>query len=420
MIDVRVILFHRGFRVSQPATQPAMGRVEFIALMAMMFATIAFSIDAMLPAMPEIARELTPDAPARAPFIMTTFLLGMGIGTFFTGPLSDALGRRKVMLCGAALYMVASAIAWASSSFEIVLAARLLQGLGAAGPRVVAVAVIRDQFSGREMAKIVSIVMMIFTLVPGIAPTLGYFIIEHGGWRGIFAAFIVFSLISVLWLGLRLPETLPVQNRRPLRLSLMLEAVHEMFSHPVVRLSIIAQTLCMASLFTMLTMIQQIYEQVYDKADTFHYWFGGIALISALVSFVNAKLVMRIGMRRLITAALGIQISLSAIVILHDQATGVSGFAVFVLWQASVFFQAQLTIGNLNAIAMEPMGHIAGMAASVIGASATVLAVAIASCFALLFDGTIHPLLWSNMLLAVLAFLVMRHMGRVEARLPAQ
>lgn len=406
--------------MSQPVSQPAMGRVEFIALMAMMFATIAFSIDAMLPALPEIADELTPQDPTRAPLIMTAFVLGMGIGTFFTGPLSDAFGRKRVMVCGAALYITASAIAWASSTFEIVLAARILQGLGAAGPRVVSIAVIRDLFSGREMAKIVSIVMMIFTLVPGFAPTLGYVIIMTNGWRGIFLAFIVFSVLSVLWLGLRLPETLARENRRPLKPRLLMAAVREMFAHPVVRLSIFVQTLCMAMLFTVLMLIQPIYEHVYDKQDTFHFWFGGIALVSAIASFLNAMLVGRLGMRRLITMALAVQIVLSATVLIHNETYGTSTFAIFAIWQAYVFFQAGLTIGNLNAIALEPMGHIAGMAASVIGSVSTVLAAAIASPIGLLFDGTVRPLIGAIFALALLAFALMRYMGRVEARLPAE
>ncbi len=406
--------------MSEPVSQPAIGRVEFIALMAMMFATIAFSIDAMLPALPNIAQELTPDDPTRAPLIMTAFVLGMGIGTFFTGPLSDAFGRKTVMVCGAAVYILASAIAWASASFEVVIAARILQGLGAAGPRVVSIAVIRDLFSGREMAKIVSIVMMIFTLVPGFAPTLGYVIITTSGWRGIFMAFIVFSVISVAWLVLRLPETLPRENRRPLRMRLLLDAVRDMFTHPIVRLSILVQTLCMSMLFSVLMLIQPIYEHVYDKQDTFHFWFGGIALVSAGASFLNAMLVVRLGMRRLITIALSIQIVLSATVLVQNETFGTSTFAVFAFWQAYLFFQAGLTIGNLNAIAMEPMGHIAGMAASVIGAVSTVLAAAIASPIGLLFDGTIRPLVGAILLMATMAFVLMRYMGRIEARLPAE
>ncbi|WP_298838570.1 multidrug effflux MFS transporter [uncultured Roseobacter sp.] len=388
--------------------------------MAMMFATIAFSIDSMLPALPDIAMELTPDDPTRAPLILTSFVLGMGLGTFFAGPLSDAFGRRTIMFCGAGLYIVSATCAWASASFEVILAARIIQGIGAAGPRVVCVAIIRDLFSGREMARILSIVMMIFTLVPAFAPAMGVVIIEWSDWRGIFIAFVLFSLISALWLGFRLPETLPVEKRRPVRVRLILNAVRQMFAHPVVRLSIFVQTLCMAILFSLLMLIQPIYEKVFDKLESFPFWFGGIALISALASLLNAMLVVRLGMRRLVTVALFVQIGLSGVMLLTAGTIGPEGFALFLVWQAYVFFQAGLTVGNLNAIAMEPMGHIAGMAASVIGGVSTVLAAAIASPIGLLFDGTIRPLVGAVFVMATIACALMVYMARVEKRVPAE
>lgn len=401
-------------------SQLPMARSEFIALMAMMFATIAFSIDALLPAFPDIVDELTPQEPTRAPLILTAFVLGMGIGTFFSGPLSDAYGRRKVMFWGAALYIASALVAWSSQSLELMLLARVVQGIGASGPRVVCIAIIRDLFSGREMARILSIVMIIFTIVPAIAPAMGVAIIHFAGWRSIFMAFVAFSLISALWLGLRLPETLPQENRRKLRIPLMLDAVRQMFEHPVVRLSIIVQTLAMAMLFSLLMLIQPIYEHVFDKLETFPFWFGGIALSSALSSFLNAMLVMRFGMRRLITVALLAQVLFSGIVFLSADQIAMQGFAFFALWQAFVFFQAGLTIGNLNAIAMEPMGHIAGMAASVIGAVSTAVAALIASPVSLMFDGTVKPLVGMVFVFASLAFLLMVHMGRLENRLPAE
>lgn len=393
-----------------------MGRAEFVALMAMMFATIAFSIDAMLPALPEIAAELTADDPTRAPLILTAFVLGMGIGTFFTGPLSDAFGRRSMMFFGAGLYISASCLAWASDSFEVVLAARLVQGIGAAGPRVVCIAIIRDLYAGRDMAKILSIVMMIFTLVPAFAPALGVVIMDLTGWRGIFGAFVTFSAISAIWLGMRLPETLPREERRPLRVPLLLAAIRDMFRHPVVRLSIIVQTLAMSILFSVLMMIQPVYDKVFGKLESFPYWFGAIALVSASASFLNAMIVVRIGMRRLVTGALAMQVVFSGALLMAQGQPGADSFAVFACWQAYIFFQAGLTIGNLNAIAMEPMGHIAGMAASIIGAFATIMAALIASPIGLLFDGTIVPLIGAVFVLAFAALCVMIYMGRVERR----
>ncbi|MBE1282240.1 MAG: MFS transporter [Rhodobacteraceae bacterium] len=398
-----------------------MNRVEFVALIAMMFATIAFSIDSMLPALPEIGQQLSPNDVNRAQLILTSFVLGMGIGTFFTGPLSDALGRKPVVVGGAILYIAASAVAWASSSLELVLAARIVQGLGAAGPRVVAMAIVRDLYSGREMARIVSIAMMIFTLVPAIAPMLGAGVIALAGWRGIFLSFILFVLISTLWLGLRLPESLPLENRRPFRAPLLIAAVREMLAHPTVRLSIFVQTLCMGTLFTMLTMVQPVYDIIFDRADSFPFWFGFIALVSGSASLLNAALVVRLGMRRMVTWSLGGQIILSGFMLIMmgmDLSLTVQ-FGLFVAWQTSVFFIAGTTLGNLNAMAMEPMGHIAGMAASVIGAISTVLAAAIAAPIGLLFDGSLLPLTLGVLTMCSFGFLVMLHMARVEARLPA-
>ncbi len=393
-----------------------MSRTEFVALMAMMFATIAFSIDAMLPALPQIGEELTPNDPSRAPLIITSFVMGMGLGTFFAGPLSDAFGRRRVMVMSATLYIVAATFAWVSQTLEVMLVARLFQGIGAAGPRVVSVAIVRDLFSGRDMARVLSIVMMIFTLVPAIAPTLGVVIISFSGWRSIFAAFITFSLISTIWLLVRLPETLAIENRRPLRIRLMADAVRDMFTHPIVRITIAVQTLSMAMLFSVLMLIQPIYAQVFDKLDTFPYWFGAVALVAAFASFLNAMLVVRFGMRRLVTLALVIQIMLSGTLLASSSYVTENGFAVFLLWQAYIFFQAGLTIGNLNAIAMEPMGHIAGMAASVIGATATVLAASIASPVGLMFDGTINPLMTAVLIMAIMALILMLYMRRLEKR----
>ncbi len=394
-----------------------MSRTEFVALIAMMFASIAFSIDAMLPALPDMAVELSPDAPEKIPLILSTFLLGMGLGTFFTGPLSDAFGRKSIIFAGSALYIVAAAVAWLSQSLEVMLVARLVQGLGAAGPRIVAMAVIRDRFSGRQMAKIASIVMMIFTLVPAVAPMLGVFIIAHVGWRGIFLAFILFALTFTIWMALRLPETLPVEDRRPLRLRLMGKAVAEMMAHPVVRLSIFVQMLTMSMLFLTLMLVQPIYDLVYQRSDEFPYWFFMIAIISGAANLLNALLVVRYGMVRLVAFALGAQIVLSGGLSLFDLGSGTNGFVFFLIWQTCMFFQAGLTLGNLNAVAMEPMGHIAGMAASVTGAIATVGAAVISATVGTLVGSDERGLFMAAFLLALSGFIGTMMMARAARRM---
>lgn len=396
----------------------AMSKPEFIALIAMLFATIAFSLDAMLPALPEIGAELSPDDVNRAQLILTSFVLGMGVGTFFTGPLSDAFGRKPVMIGGAILYIIASAVAWASTSLEVVLAARVVQGLAAAAPRIVGIAVLRDLFSGREMARIMSLAMMIFTIFPAFAPLIGAGIIAISDWRTIFLSFILFSLLSVTWMGARLPESLPVEDRRPFRAPLLADAVRQMMANPTVRLSIMVQTLCLGMLFTTLSMVQPVYDVIFDRGDSFPLWFGAVALLSGSASVLNAVLVVRLGMRRMVTWSLGAQIVLSSVMVVLGALSldQTMMFAIFIVWQTCMFFMAGTTLGNLSAIAMEPMGHIAGMAASVIGGISTVLAAAIAAPVGLLFDGSLLPLTLGTVVMSCIGFALMLHMGRIERR----
>jgi MFS transporter, DHA1 family, multidrug resistance protein len=371
-----------------------LGQTEFIALMAMVVATVAFSIDAMLPALPQIGAALSPDNLNNAQLIITSFVLGMGIGTMFTGPLSDAYGRKPVMIAGAVVYVVGCGLAWAAQSLELMLAARVLMGLGASGPRVVAMALVRDIYQGRDMARIMSFVMAVFALVPALAPTLGHFIILGFGWRAIFAAFMLFSVITLLWLLIRQPETLMPGNRRPLSIAALYTATAQMFAHRTARLSIAVQTLVFGILFIVLSSTQQVFDVTFGQGAHFHYWFGGIAILAASASLLNARLVMRLGMRAIIKAMLTIQIGITLAMI---AITAIDGpywlaFGTYVIWVTGNFFQAGLTIGNLNALAMEDMGHIAGLAASIIAAISTIGAVLIAAPIALMFDGTPLPM----------------------------
>ncbi len=393
-------------------------QTEFVALVAMLFATIAISIDAMLPALPENAATLSPEAPNAAQLVVTSFVLGMGIGTLFTGPLSDAFGRKRVILVGSGLYALCALACYFAPSLEILLAARLCQGLAAAAPRTVAIAMVRDLHSGREMARIMSFVMMIFTIVPAIAPLMGQGIIALGGWQSIFLAYILFAGLSMLWLGLRQPETLSAANRRPLHLATLWSGTRQLFTHRIVLVSTLLQTLTLACLFATLSSLQGIFERQFDRAESFPLWFALIAVASMSGSLLNSRIVMTLGMRRVVrrTYAGVLILSLMALGTFTSLAPGNVSFVMQMLWSIGLFSMMGLTIGNLNALAMEPLGHMAGLAASVISSLATVGSVILAIPIGLAFNGTSTPLILGvTVLTAINLILSLKTLGEPRA-----
>lgn len=369
---------------------------EFIALTAALFAMVAISIDAMLPALPQIAGTLSPDAPNRAQLVITSFVFGMGLGTLFVGPLSDSYGRKPVIYAGAGLYALTALACYFANSLDTLLIARVLQGMSVAAARVVSMAIMRDQFKGREMAKIMSFVMMVFIMVPAVAPLMGQGIIAIAGWQSIFLVYILIVAVVMLWFGLRQHETLAVEHRRPLDFRVLVAATKELFTHRIVVISIAAQTLTMAALFASLSSMQGIFEQRFDRAESFPLWFAFIALGSASGSIINSRVVMRIGMRPVIMMAYASVLALT-VVLLALMATGTMpellAFPLHIVWSIGLFSMMSMTMGNLNALAMEPVGHIAGLAASVMTSVATVASVVLAVPVGLMFDGTALPLM---------------------------
>ncbi|GAB5446077.1 multidrug effflux MFS transporter [Gymnodinialimonas sp.] len=387
---------------------------EFIALIGMMFATIAFSLDAMLPALPEIAEELTPDRLTLAQLVLTSFILGMGVGTLFTGPLSDAFGRKPVIFAGAALYVTGCVLAWVAPTLEMLLFARVLQGLGAAGPRVVAMALVRDLYTGREMARIMSFAMLVFTVAPAVAPLIGDGIVALFEWRAIFVSYILFSVVTVGWLMLRQPETLPPGTRRPLNLPALWASTKEALALRQMRLSILVQSLIYGALFGTLSSVQQIFDLTYGMEAAFPWLFGAIAVLAAPGAPINGRLVVRLGMRPLVRRALFVQVGCSSLFV----AVLAMGFAptvevwVYFAWTATVFMMMGFTIGNLNALALEPLGHIAGLASSLMGAISTIVGAAIGAAIGQLYDGTALPLAVGVAVLAGVGGMIMRRMPR--------
>lgn len=392
-----------------PAARRTLALPEFTAMLALLIAMVAFSIDAMLPALPEIASTLSPNAVNRAQLVLTSFVLGMGVGTFVAGPISDAIGRRRTIVLGAIIFILGALIGAQSGSLEVLLAARFVQGLGAAGPRIVPMALVRDLYSGREMAKVTSFIMMIFILVPAIAPSVGQVIIGFAGWRGVFYGFAVFALIGTSWLLLRQPETLPPEHRRPLQPRALMSAAREVLADRDVRLYTLVMTLGFGQMFALLSSSQQLFA-AHGAVESFPRWFALMALLSGTATVFNARFVMRLGMRKIVSGAYLMQIvasSLMLVLVLSGAVQAPSGFVFVFLWSVSVFFLAGVTFGNLNALALQKMGHIAGMAASVVTALSTVGAVAIAAPVGLMFSGGSTPIVVATLLCSGLAYLLM-------------
>lgn len=391
---------------------------EFVALMALLMALTAMSIDAMLPAMPEIAAAVTPDAPNRAQLVISSFVLGLGVGTLVMGPLSDTYGRKAVIGFGIGLYVAGSILAALSGSLWVLIAARVLQGLGIAAPRTAGIALVRDLYAGRRMAQVMSFVMTIFILVPAAAPFVGQIVIALSGWRAIFIVFVAIALAAMAWLGLRQPETLPPAARRPFRPGVIAAAVREVLSNRRVVIYIATLSLGFGQMFGYLSASQQVFDIYFGKAASFPAWFALMALLAGTSSLVNAALVMRLGMRRIATTTFTAQVILTGTLVMLWGGGFIPAsveFAAFFAWSVSLFFVAGLTFGNLNALSLEPLGHIAGLAAAVVGALSTVLAVAVAVPIGLAFDGTPWPLMVGVFLCSSAAVLLMRAVRGAEA-----
>ena len=374
-------------------TAPRQTTFEFIVLVALLNAMVAMSIDTMLPAIGTIAAELGAADPNSRQFIIVIFFAGMTIGTLIYGPWSDSIGRKPAIYAGLVLYAVGAILCILSTSFPMMLIGRFVQGFGAAAPRIVSIAMVRDGSSGAAMAKIMSFVMTVFMLVPILAPSAGQLVLFVASWRMIFVGFLVMGLIAGVWLWLRQPETLPRDRRSSLSPRVMGAAAAEVMRHPVT----IGYTLAVGSIFgsfiCYLGTSQQIFAEQYDQGEYFAVWFGVFAVAIAIAMLLNAKLVMRYGMRDLSKWALRASILLSALFLL----AGVLMQGHPPLWMLGAylfanFFCSGILFGNYNAIALEPMGRIAGMAAAISGALSSLVAIVTGSIVGQMYDGTVVPL----------------------------
>lgn len=375
------------------AEHEASGLAEFVALMAFTMSLVALSIDAMLPAFPNMARDLGVTGANDIQLVVSTLFIGLATGQLFYGPLSDSIGRKPSIYIGFVLFILGSLLSMAASDFYLMLTGRLLQGIGAAGPRTVSVALIRDRFHGSEMAKVMSFIMTVFILVPIFAPALGQGILLVAGWRSIYGVFVLLALLLLVWLSLRQPETLPADKRKPFTLGNVFSAFGEVArSRVAVTYSLVAG--CVSGAFlSYLNTSQQIFQVQYGLGKLFPVFFGLLAVAVGIASLLNSAMVMRFGMHRLANGALWVMMALTwlflLVVWIYD---GHPPLWLFMALCLALFFCIGVLFGNLNSIAMEPLGHVAGTAAAAIGSATTLLAVALGYLIGQAYDGTLIPM----------------------------
>lgn len=376
------------------AAAPAMPRFgEFIAMMALLMALTALSIDVMLPALPQIRDEFGLTDPNRMQLVVTSYVVGFAIGQLAQGPLSDWLGRKPVLLVGLAVYALASVGCLLSGTFEHLLAARFVQGMANAAPRVVAIAIVRDVYGGRRMAEVMSFVMLVFIIVPVIAPSVGGAFLLVGSWHLIFAFLAATALVALVWIGSRLPETRRREDAGTMSIGWVARAYAAAASNRLTLGYTVATGALFSALMGYINSAQQVFVDVYGLGSAFPLAFGGVALAIAAAAFVNGRIVERLGMRRISHAAM---VGFLVVTVTHlalAMAVGTPPLALFLLLLAAALFCFGLMMPNFNAIAMEPMGRIAGTASSFVGAATTALGALGGYLIGRLFDGSVVPLL---------------------------
>lgn len=384
-------------------------RLEFLLLMAAMMCLMALFIDAMLPALRQIGEEFDAIEGNYYQWVITSLMVGMGVGQLFYGPFSDAFGRKPAVYLGFVLLLIGTLISIFAPSFEWMLAGRVLQGLGAAGPRVMMVAIIRDRYAGPEMARIMSLVMTIFIFSPVVAPLLGQLVLLFAGWKAVFVMLLLISLATVIWFGFRQEETLAPENVREFSLKPILRGTKEVLAHPEALVYTLAGGLIHGALIGFLTSIQAILQGIYDTGAMMPVYFGMMAIGVAVSSFINSKLVYRYSLRTLVmivfiflTLTTSIEAGVLALFDLHPP------LWAFILMMSVTTFCFGLLFGNLNSLAMEPFGRLAGLASGTIGALNMIIGVLAGSVIGMSFNGTLIPMLAGFAVCSLVSLLLIR------------
>ncbi len=370
-----------------------MGKIEFIALMALLMALNALAIDIMLPGLQQIGASLGVDNENHRQYVISAYLIGFAFAQLLYGPISDRFGRRKPMFFGLTIYVVSSLAAILVPSFAALLALRFVQGIGSAAMRVITVSIVRDVFGGRAMAEVMSLIMMVFMVVPVMAPGTGQIVMLFGEWHLIFVFMAVMAAVVGTWMYLRLPETLHSDDVRPFTVRSVLGGFRIVLTDRVALCYTLASTFIFGALFGFINSAQQIYVGIYELGVWFPLAFAGVATFMALSSFVNSRLVGRFGMRRLSHGALLGFLGINTLwLVLTLLWTPHVPFPIFIVLFALAMFQFGWIGSNFNSLAMEPLGHVAGTASSVLGFMGTAGGTIIGAVIGQSFNGTALPL----------------------------
>ncbi len=375
------------------ATGANLGTAEFVALMATLTSLTALSIDAVLPAFSVIKNDLNVQNPNNIQLIISALFLGLSLGQFLFGPVSDRFGRKPAVYAGSIVFALGAVLAATATSLPVMIFGRLLQGIGASAHRTVVMAIIRDKFSGAEMARILSFVTAVFIVVPTLAPLIGQLILISFGWRAIFVIMLVMATVGCIWLGARQPETLKPENRRIITAKILWEGAEEIAGNKATLLFTTASGFVFATMMTYLGTAQPMFADVFDIHETFPLYFSGLAVVFGFAAALNGRIVRHIGPLKMSQAALIVQIvaSLSfAFYLLFVDTT--PSLWLFMIYLALAFSCQPMLNGNLNAMSMEPMGHIAGLAATLIGATTTFIALLLSVLVGRFYDQTLIPL----------------------------
>ncbi|MGS2726425.1 multidrug effflux MFS transporter [Psychroserpens sp. BH13MA-6] len=381
-------------------------KIEFIALMASLMSIVALSIDALLPALPEIGESLGVTTNHDNQLLITMIFLGLGFGQLVFGPLSDSFGRKPMVYFGFGLFVIASIICVNTNSFEIMIVGRVLQGIGLSSPRTIAISMTRDTYSGDFMAKILSIIVMFFILVPIVAPTFGQLLLDFFDWKAIFNANLIIGLIIVLWFWKRQPETLNEKHRVKFRPAIFITGTKEFLKYKEAVAYTLVSGFITGSFMVYLSTSQQIFQDQYQLGEMFPYIFASTAFSVGFATFTNSRLVIKFGSFNIAyyaTIAYA-AISLLYVLLFHTgQNPSVHVLVTFFLMQ---FFAVGFLFGNLRSLAMEPLGHIAGIGAAINGFVSTVLAVPIANYIGSFVKTSVLPLFIGFSIFGILSLII--------------